>query len=82
MRYRMFQRRDQRGMFVLVPVTQALPREAQAKHGPLEAAGAIDAGREGAIDWNSVRCELEIYGYATLPRRALSRSDAARPQSP
>ena len=80
MRYRMFQRRDQRGMLVLVPMLQALPHEAQVKHGPLEAVGAIGAGREPAIDWNSVRCELDLYGYATLPRHALPRSDVARPQ--
>jgi hypothetical protein len=78
MRFRMFQRRDQRGMLVLVPMLQAPSAEAMEKHGPLEAIGAIDAEREPGIDWGSVRCELDIYGYATLPRDALSRPEAMR----
>jgi hypothetical protein len=80
MHYRMFQRCDQHGMLVLVPMPQAPSPEAHRKHGPLEAVGAIDAERETDIDWDSVRCELDIYGYATLPRDALSRSDLAPPQ--
>jgi hypothetical protein len=80
MRFRMYQRRDHRdGMLVLVPMTlQAPSAEAQKKHGPLEAVGAIDADHEAGIDWRSVKCELDIYGYATLPGNALSRQSAAR----
>ena len=78
MRFRMYQRRDDlRGMLVLVPMMlQAPSAEAQEKHGPLEAVGAIEADHEPAIDWGSVKCELEIYGYATLPGNALSRHSA------
>jgi len=77
MRFRMYQRRDQRGMLVLVPMMlQAPSAEAQEKHGPLEAVGTIDADQEARIDWRSVGCELELYGYATLPAHALSRKSA------
>jgi len=79
MRFQMFQRRDQRGMLVLVPTIPHAPlTEAQGKHGPLEPAGTIDEEVAREIDWNSVRCELDIYGYATLPRNALSRVGHAR----
>jgi len=78
MRFRIYQRRDQHGMLVLVPMMlQAPSAEAQEKHGPLEAVGAIDADHETGIDWRSVKCELDIYGYATLPGNALSRQPAA-----
>jgi hypothetical protein len=78
MRFRMFQRTDHRGMLVLVPLLRAPSAAAQEKHGPLEAVGTVDAERETAIDWGSVQCELDIYGYATLPRDALSRPDVLR----
>ena len=55
MRYRMFQRRDQRGMLLLVPMPQVPSPEALEKHGPLEAVGAIDDEREAGIDWGSVK---------------------------
>ena len=80
MRSRMFQRRDQRGMLLLVPMPQVPSPEALEKHGPLEAVGAIDDEREAGIDWGSVKYELDIYGYATLPPQALSRSNAATPR--
>ena len=76
MRFRMYQCRDQRGMFVLVPMPQSPSPEALDRHGPLEAVGAIDAEQEAGIDWGSVEYELDIYGYATLPRSAVSKTDA------
>ena len=83
MQFGMYQRRDQDGMFVLVPMLQSPSAEAQEKHGPLALVGAIDAdhGARG-IDWSSVKDELDIYGYATLPKQALSRRDAGAKRAP
>ena len=80
MRFGMFQRPDRCGMIVLVPMLQAPSVEAQDRHGPLESIGAVDAEHEAGIDWGSVKYELDIYGYATLPGNALLPSDLPRTQ--
>jgi len=79
----MYQRQDQDGMLVLVPMPQSPSPEAQEKHGPLALVGAIDADHEARdIDWGSVKDELDIYGYATLPKNALSRHDTGSKRGP
>jgi hypothetical protein len=52
---------------------QSPSAEAQEKHGPLALLGTIDTDREARdINWRSVEDELGLYGYATLPKDALS----------
>jgi len=80
MRFWMFQRHDRRGMLVLMPKLQTPSSEAQEKHGPLEAVGSVDVECEAGIDWDSVKCELDLYGYATLPGDAVPRPDVPQPQ--
>ena len=83
MQFGLYQHRDRDGMLVLVPMLQSPSAEAQEKHGPLALVGAIDADREArGIDWRSVEEELHIYGYATLPKDALSRRGARSNRGP
>ena len=73
MQFGLYQRRDRGGMLVLVPMLQSPSAEAQEKHGPLALLGTIDTDREARdINWRSVEDELGLYGYATLPKDALS----------